>query len=481
MEPKLTPPVNTSAETRRTFPTSFDRVVLVAIVLLLLGIGGTVLLGDRVGVTLVRVAPLGTARSTSAVTIQFSEPMNRETVEQRISLEPEATGSFSWNGSIVSFRPDSPLEPGQAYTVVLAQGAQSQEGRAVLSEYRYSFTVAQPRVAYLAPADSAPQNVWVAELGNPDSARQVTFSPTGVYDFGVSPDGSQIAFAENNDLLGTHDIKLLDLTTGGIIQLTNCQQSDCTTPIWRPDGRVIAYNRVDYNDDIGSATTSPTRVWLLDLTTTPATTRPLFADLQILGYSPQWSANGRRISVYNRDEGILVYDFDSNNISAIPSRSGSSGALSPDGTRVVFRELIIAEGTQARSYLQIADLSASELRPLSSPEDPIQDELAEWRPTGESLAIARRYQDERYTRGAQVYLMDPADGSVRQLTEDPRYANAFFSWDPTGTWLVIQRFPELDENMQPNTEGRPEVWTLNVDSGEFIQLASNVYHPRWVP
>lgn len=480
MQPNQTTPVN-ATPLRRAFPTAFDRVVLTALALLVLGVVGTVLLGDRVGVTLVRVGPLGTARSTSAITMQFSELMNRDSVQERLRLEPDLKGAFSWNGSTVSFRPENPLVPGQAYTVVLEQGALSQEGRAVLSEYRYEFAVAQPRVAYLAPADSAPQNIWVSELGNPDSARQVTFSPSGIYDFGVSPDGSQIAFAESNDILRTHDIKLLDLATGGIVQLTNCQQSDCTTPIWRPDGRVIAYNRVDFMDDIGSATTSPTRVWLLDLTTSPATTRPLFADLQILGYSPQWSADGRRISVYNRDEGILVYDFDSNNISAIPSRSGSSGALSPDGNRVVFRELIIAEGTQARSYLQIADLDAGELRPLSRPEDPIQDELAEWRPNGQWLAIARRYQDERYTRGAQVYLMDPADGMTQPLTDDPRYANAFFSWDPTGTWLVIQRFPELDANMQPNTEGRPEVWTLNVDSGELVMIASNVYHPRWVP
>ena len=64
-------------------------------------------------------------------------------------------------------------------------------------------------------------------------------------------------------------------------------------------------------------------------------------------------------------------------------------------------------------------------------------------PDGTLLAIARRYEDERFTRGAQVYLLDPEDGSVEALTEDARYANAFFSWDATGDRLVIQRFPCL--------------------------------------
>ncbi len=466
---------------RRPRVSSFDRVVLVVLALLLFGIAGTVLLGDRVGVTLGRVGPLGVARSTSPIVVQFSELMDRASVEQRLKLEPAVIGAFSWNAHTLQFRPDAPLAPGQGYTVVLEKGARSQEGREVLSEYRFSFTVAQPRVAYLAPADGMPQNIWIASLDDPANPQQVTFTPDGVYDFGVSPDGSQIAFAERHALTGTSDIKLLDLTSGGITQLTNCQDSDCTTPVWRPDGRVIAYNRVDFNSDIGAASTSPTRVWLLDLTTTPATTRPLFADLQILGYSPEWSDDGKRISVYNRDEGILVYDFDSNNVSAIPSRGGSSGALSPDGNTVVFSELTIVEGQQTRSYLQLADLTTQELRLLSRPEDPIQDERAEWRPDGERLAIARRYQDDRYTRGYQIYLMDPADGSVQPLTDDARYANAFFSWDPTGERLVVQRFPELTESGEPNSEGRPEIWMLEVESGELTLITSNAFHPRWVP
>mgnify|MGYP001367781126 CR=1 FL=1 len=461
--------------------TRFDRVVLAIIGLLLLGLAATILMGDRVGVTLVRVAPLERARSTSPITIQFSEPMDRESVEARLRTEPPLEGEFSWSGSSVSFRPHTPLQPGMTYTVILEKGARSDQGREVLSEHRYRFSVAQPRVAYLAPADGAPHNIWLASIDDPESAVQVTFSPTGVYDFGVSPDGNRIAFAERNAETGTSDIKLLDLETGGITQLTNCQDADCTSPVWRPDGRVIAYNRTEYNRDLESVGPGPMRVWLLDLSSSPATTRPLFSDLQVLGYGPQWSADGQRISLYNRDEGLLIYDFETNEITAVPSRSGNPGALSPDGARIVFPELTFVEGQETRSFLRMADLMSQQLRNLSSPDDPVHDDRAEWRPDGSALAVARRYLDERYTRGYQVVLMNPEDGSVEQLTDDPRYANAFFSWSPLGDPLVIQRFPELTEDGQPNPAGRPEIWVMDVETRALTLIAENAFHPRWAP
>jgi Tol biopolymer transport system component len=460
---------------------AFDRIVLGVIAALVVGILGVVLLGDRVGVTLVRVAPLETGHSTSPIVIQFSEPMNRDTVAGRLRLEPAVEGDITWSGATLFFRPRQALQPGENYTVVLERGAVAAEGRELLSEYRFAFTVMRPRVAYLAPADSTPQNIWVADPADPASAQQVTFSPSGVYDFGVSPDGERIAFAERNTNTGRSDIKMIDLETGALTQLTNCVDADCTTPVWRPDGMTIAYQRVDYNSDLGNVGTSPTRVWLIDLATTPASTRPLFADLQILGYSPQWSADGSRIAVFNRDQGILVYTFADDSVAVIPSRSGSSGALSPDGMKVVYPELILRDDQQMRSYLQLADLGENAVAQLSEPDAPLQDERVMWRPDGELLAVARRYQDERYTRGYQIYLMNPDDQSVEALTDDPAYANGFFFWDPTGDQLVVQRFPELDENGQPNVAGRPEVWTMDVATREFVKVATNAFHPRWVP
>lgn len=460
--------------------TRFDLIVIAAIAVLIAGISVTILLGDRVGVTLERVTPLGMARSTNRITLQFSETMNRDTVTERLRFEPELPGTVSWNADTLIFTPEEAMPPGTGYTVTLEAGAQSDSGREVLSEYQFSFTVRTPRIAYLFPADDFPQNVWIVDPLVPDSAEQITFSPTGVYDFAISPDGSSIAFAENNPD-GTNDIKLLNFETGALTQLTNCPDSACTTPTWRPDGNTIAYERIDFNSDLaGQVGNSPTRVWILDLTVTPPTTRPLFSELQILGFNAQWSADGSRIAVFDASAGtILVYDFNDSTLIGIPSRAGSSGALSPDGRRLVFPETAIIEGSGARTYLRVADLDSSEVIYLSTPDDGTDDRRAQWRPDGEILAVSRRNEAE--IRGTQLYLVDPVTGAAERLTNDPRYANDFFWWDPTGTQLVIQRFPELDENMQPNNLGRPEIWTLNTETGEMIQAAVNGFVPRWVP
>lgn len=479
-------------------------MVLAVIGLLVGGILLTILLGDRVGVTVERVTPLGTARSTSRITIQFSENMNRDSVPERLrvaQIRPEAAstgdtlsddnmlarlqGTVHWNGKTLTFTPSEVFQPGATYRISLEPGATSDTGRQVLSEYRFSFTVSRPRVAFLSPASGAPLNIWLADPANPANAQQVTFSPSGVFDFGVSPDGSQIAFAERNSDTGTSDIKLLDLETGGIQQLTNCLDADCTTPVWRPDGQVIAYERVDFNSDMQNISNSPTRIWLIDLSTVPATTRPLFEDTQILGYGLQWSRDGSRATLFDiSSQGILLHDFEAGSTVVIPSRYGSTGALSPDGTRIVFPEVILSETGEARSFLQMANADTQELTPLSHPDEPVDDDAAAWSPDGETLVISRRYMDDRFTRGRQLYRFDLADNSVEPLVVDPVYANGFFSFDPTGTQLVIQRFPELTASGtrgEVNTAGTPEIWTYDLNTQELTQVATDSFFPRWVP
>ncbi len=444
----------------------------------------TVMLGDRVGVTLERMSPQGVARSTASVVIQFSETMNRESVEKRLRVEQiqgdAVQGVISWNGSIMSFRPATALKPGAAYQVTLSAGAVSESGRDLLTDQNYTFMVRSPRVAYLAPSDRVPRNIWIVDPADLSSARQVTESPSGVEDFAVSPDGSKIAFSESNSVTGTKDIKVLDLDSGGIEQVTNCQDAECKTPVWRPDGQVIAYERVDYNSDLKQGKASPTRIWLIDLTTKPATTRPMFADSQTLGYGMDWSADGQRATLFDIGSlGILVYDFRDATTEIIPSKFGNPGVISPDGTRMVFPEVVFEEN-QTRSYLQMADLTTKIIAPLTDPADPINDETAHWSPDSSYLVVARQYLDERYTPGKQLYRLDPNTKAVEPLLVDPAYNHGFFSFDPTGAALVIQRFSELADT-DPDKPLLPEIWTFDIASKTLTKVADNALLGRWVP
>jgi hypothetical protein len=476
----------------------FDKMVLLVVVVLAAFIMLTILLGDRVGVTLDRVGPLGVARSTAPILLQFSEAMNRDSLTSRlqvVEVQPgtaaetlqdsdviaPVSGELRWNGKTALFQPSAALIPGAFYAVILDKGVSSETGREVLSEYRFSFEVRRPRIAYLGPATGTPYNIWIADPTDLASAKQVTFAPAGIFNYSVSPDGSKIAFSERNSNTGTSDIKLLDLDSGDIQQLTNCADADCTTPVWRPDGQVIGYERMELNSDFAQVGVSPTRVWLLDLATTPPATRPLFSDSQMLGYGLQWSADGNRITVFDyNSQGILFHQFEPESTIVIPSRYGSVGALSPDGTRVVYPEVLLTE-TQARSYLQLVDLETQEIRPMTSTDDPIDDDTAAWSPDGTQLAIGRRYLDERFTRGKQLYLMNPDDSSVEALLVDPTYQLGTFVWDPNGTQLLLQRFPDPVAMGDPNNPGKPEIWTIDVATKAMTQIAVDAFFPRWVP
>jgi Tol biopolymer transport system component len=394
----------------------------------------------------------------------------------------EVPGSVTWNGALMSFRPAAALKSGATYAVLLASGGVSESGRQMLSAARYTFNVRSPRVAYLYPADNVPQNLWIADPADPTAAYQLTRSPSGIFDYAVSPDGSQIAFSERNTTTGTMDIKILDLDSGGIEQVTNCQDAECKTPTWRPDGQMIAYERIDYNTSLAQVgRASPTRIWLIDLSSKPATTRPMFSDSQILGYGLQWSADGQRVTVFDlNSQGILVYDFREDSTVVIPSKYGNPGELSPDGMRVIYPEVILGEN-ETRSYLQIVDLTSQSITTLSTPDDPVDDDFARWSPDGSYLVIGRRYLDDRFTRGKQLYKINPLDGTIETLVEDPRYGNGFFSFDPGGSALVIQRFPDRVEFNDPNNLGLPEIWVLNLQSKTLLKVADNALLGRWVP
>lgn len=467
-------------QTRAFSPTRFDRTVLLIMLGLIAAIALTILLGDHVGVQVLRTAPGDQARSTSWITLQFSEPMDRDSVAARLTVEPPLDGDLNWNGPTLAFRPSAAMQPGETYTVRLAAGALSATGRAVLDDHSFSFTVRSPRIAYLAPANGTPQNIWVVDPQQPEDAAQLTFSEAGIFNFDVSPDGAQIAYAEHDNATGTINLHVLDLASGETRQLTDCTDADCTTPVWSPDGRTIAYERMDFNRDFSTLGASPTRVWLLDVSADPPTTRPLINDSQVVGYAPTWSPDGEHIAIYDSNSpGILIYNLDTEAIQFIPSRHGSMGAFSPDGTQFIYPDVVITE-SGARTHMSIADLETLRITPLNEPGDPVDDERAQWAPDGASVAVGRRYLDDRYTPGRQVYRLNLASGEVSPLLVDDGYYNGYFEWHPTGVMLVVQRFPQPG-GTPANSEITPEVWTIDVARDTLTQIATNAFLPQWIP
>ena len=309
--------------------TRFDATVAAVMLGLLAAIGLTILSGDHIGAQIERYSPTGVSASTAPVTLTFGEVMDWDTVIAHMEFSPPLQGDYHSSNKSLRFSPAEPLTPGAEYAVTLRAGSSSASGRQVLDELSFSFRIRSPRVAYLSPADSVPQNIWLADPLQPDSPQQVTFSPGGILNFDVSPDGTHIAFAERGEG-GTANIKLLDLATGSLQQLTHCSDSDCDTPVWRPDGSLIAYHRIDLNSDLSQVGVSPTRIWLIDMTASPPSERSLFSDNQMLGFAPQWSANSQKIALFdNKDSAIVVYSLANDKTTMIsqPERRRRPGPL----------------------------------------------------------------------------------------------------------------------------------------------------------
>ncbi len=327
-----------------------------------------------------------------------------------------------------------------------------------------------PQVIYLAPADAVARNLYRADLDG-GSARPLTDTTDGIEDYAVSPSGQQIAYSLNN-ADGTTDIWLLDLDSGGSRPLTRCERAVCTDPAWNPDETQILYQRQEFNagQEAGSW------VWIVDVNTVE--THLLFDDPQIRGADPIWSPDGRRVAVYDgQSGGIRVHDLETGRDTVIHSEQGVSGTFSPDGSRLVFPALVRgAIGQEFYTHLEMFDFTLQGGLPVTgTPDTPVEDVLAAWSPDGSRLALARRYLDGRFTAGQQIYLLDVVSGEAAPLVVDPAYTHAGIGWDSTGQRIVFQRFSLVESGAQP------EVWVIDLRSGELTRTAENAYLPAWLP
>ena len=464
----------------------FDRSVGIALGALTLLVVLTVLRGDHVGVQISRVVPEGYAGRGTIVAIQFSEAMKRDSVAERLSFDPPLPGALSWSGSRLIYRPAEPLADGADYAVTLKSGAEAEGGRTLLADVRFTFTVVGRRVAYLSPEDGAVRDVWMRDLagGEPE---QLTRSAFGVLAFDVSPDGGKIAFAERKDDGTAADLKLLDLGSREVRALTSCGDFVCTNPIWSPDGNRIAYERLSYNAVEPGFAVSSTRVWLLDLSSSPPATQPLLAGAQTPpNYRPRWSPDGRRLAVSrlpllpDRNPGVVIYDLSDESMQFFPTSFGSMSAFSPDSTRLIYPGFAVREG-EMRTVLQVADLQTSEVREIPGIEAQAQEALANWSPDGSALVVARRSASGESVRGRQLYLLEPETGESQPLVLDPEYDHSYFAWDSSGQLLLLERSLASAGNVPGEQQTRSQVWTYDPTSGAFSLIAANAFHPRWVP
>lgn len=455
---------------------ALGRLALVLGVPLALILIGIALDGSQRGVTVApgAYAPVGEARGNEPIRVRFSHAMDRASAESRLALSPHVPGDVHWSDDrTLVFTPQRALPAGQTYTVTIGAGARATDGAPLKRPLTWRFTVLPPRVVALAPASLFQQQLVLID---PPTGAVKTLSPGdgGVLDYAVSPNGRAIAYAQETDT-GAADLWVIDLITRTSAPLTDCVTAVCRAPAWSADGQRVAYQRAELDPDRGTGS-GPARAWIVDL----ATLQPslLFEDEQALGAGPVWSPDGARVAAFDATiPGIRVRDFSGGPGVRIESLEGAAGVFSPDGARLLVPVLVRgALGEAFYTQLELVDLAWGDRTRVSGEVDaPVEDTGAVWLPGGDALIVLRRYLDDRFTQGRQIYRLDLASGDAEPLVLDPAYTHSALGLDAAATRLVYQRFPVG----QPDAE--PEIWMLDLASGAQKQIASDAFLPAWAP
>jgi Tol biopolymer transport system component len=135
----------------------------------------------------------------------------------------------------------------------------------------------------------------------------------------------------------------------------------------------------------------------------------------------------------------------------------------------------------ASSHLMRFELPATGVGGVPAPQDLTQDVALEdadpvYSPDGSHIAFARKYLDlARWTPGRQLWVI-AADGTqARPLTDEPLYTHYDFAWSPDGEQIAYVRFHQTVLTLPP------ELWIIQTDGSDPLQLVIGGYAPQWAP
>jgi dipeptidyl aminopeptidase/acylaminoacyl peptidase len=135
--------------------------------------------------------------------------------------------------------------------------------------------------------------------------------------------------------------------------------------------------------------------------------------------------------------------------------------VSPDGRRVAFTYRVEDHRNEGhRAEIALVDVESGEVRDLTDNRAPESD-LA-WAPDGSRLAFMAPDRERWRLDQGNLYLMDPSDGTTRQLAADFRGAIGDARWTPDGESLVFTAQRRTDADLH----------RLDVATGRVERLAS---------
>lgn len=448
------------------------RLIILGGILLLLTAVTLAIVAWRQTPRILETSPADGAVDVPAATplrLVFSNPMNSESVAQRLVIEPIRPGEIAWQDNTLIFTPSQPWPSGETVTITLHRGARAQPFLSFgLSEYNWSFTTAQTLLAYLWPASGA-SDLYALDPLTGDIHRLTT--DASILDYSFSSDGQVVYYSATNAQDGA-DLYALDRSSGAEAErLLACGQTACRAPVLSPDGSTLAYESVPH-----ATSSQVVQVCLLDLASASST--PL-GDLTHENSQPRWSSTSKLAYYDQTAQAYVIYDPQTGSTLRLPNQTGQGGSWSPDGRYFIAAEIsfipLNSLNETGISRLLRYDTQTGAAVNLTYTND-VEDVTPIFSPDGEVIAFGRKYVDnERWTLGRPLWVMASDGSAVRQLMTDELRVDYDFAWRLDGRQIAFVRF-DVSAPTSP-----PELWLVNADGSNPLELVVGGYAPAWVP
>jgi len=325
-----------------------------------------------------------------------------------------------------------------------------------------------------APTDTPTSTPKPTNTHTPTPTPTDTPTPKSPYPEGIT---GRIVFTRNphGHQDSTHEIYLLELSTGSTRRLTNNSVADWD-PDWSPDGEWIAFVSFQLdNYDIWVAQDDGggqmARIVL-----------PAWDDY------PVWSPDGSQIAIASTG----VTDGVANSEIFIGSDTGSMRQVTfnigrdewpswaPDG-----QQLACSSDRDGDMDIYLFTTDGGNI--IHWTDDPAYDEQPAWSPDGERIAFIRKIQDtdgdgtlERRDDGdfGNLWIGKVDSSEFRQLTYDNRAADP--AWSPDGRYIVFVHGRDTTGDGHVGLDDASDLWVIPVTGGNPIVLLEGP-EQDWAP
>ena len=131
------------------------------------------------------------------------------------------------------------------------------------------------------------------------------------------------------------------------------------------------------------------------------------------------------------------------------------------------------DGDQMLAHMMRLDLTTGEQEDIGAPR--MADFQPAWSPTGEWLAVTRWDWTEGYPSKTQIWLMRADGAEAHPVLADPDIQYLSPVWSADGRFLLFQRYTSDQTFVQP------EVWMLDLDSGQTTRTLPSAGQVVWLP